>query len=268
MLIHNIPIINYHKISTSYDIGITTRHPEQFENDLKILKQHNFKSVTFKDLLNKAIPENPVIITFDDAYESIINTAMPLMLKYGFKAVIYAITGFIGQYNDWDVQAGVFKFKHLNLQQLRELQDVGFEIGSHTLSHQLLTWMHPDDQLFELSESKKQLDDQLGDETCSVSYPFGRFNETSIRYAAEIGYKFGVASIYLRPIEINLQKFALKRFNIYRFDSIDQLKKKLFLKQNSSIVWRDWLIQKGGLGTATLQMFKKKFHNNGRGATI
>ena len=265
MQIHQIPIINYHKISASYDIGITTRHPIHFENDLKILKENKFNSVTFSELLNNTeIPENPVIITFDDAYKSIIELAMPLMLSYGFKGVVYPVVKYIGQFNDWDVQAGSLKFKHLSWQNLKEMQRSGFEIGSHTLTHELLTWMNPVQQLVELGESKKQLDDQLGICTCSVSYPFGRFNKDTMACAREAGYQFGLASIYLRTIEDQIQTHALKRFNIYRFDTSNQFKKKISLKENNGVILRDWLIQKGGLGTAILQSVRKQLRSNGQ----
>lgn len=265
MQINQIPIINYHKISTSCDIGITTRHPYQFENDLKILKAQKFKSITFIDLLQpQTLLPDSIIITFDDAYDSLLNYAMPIMQMYGFKGVVYPVTNFVGQYNDWDVQIGTLKFKHLDWQDLREVQNLGFEIGSHTRSHELLTWMDRQQQLYELCDSKKKLQDALGEDIHSVSYPFGRFNQDTIFCASEAGYEFGVASVYFKNIEQHNQKFALRRFNIYRFDTEEQFKRKIGLKGNNRIFFRDWLIQKGGIGTAVLQSIRKHIHQNGR----
>lgn len=265
MQINHIPIINYHKISPSYDIGITTRHPNRFESDLKILKILQFNTITFKDLINsKAEFSNPIIITFDDAYETIKRYALPLMFSYGFKGIIYPVTNFIGKYNDWDVQIGKLKFKHLNWQALKEIQNMGFEIGSHTQSHELLTRMNYRQQLKELIDSKDVLENALGMEVFSISYPFGRFNQQTIRCAVEAGYKFGVASLYFRHIEEKKGNYALKRFNIYRFDTSGQFKQKVYNKSNNKMLYRDWFIQKGGLGTVLLQTVKKRMHRNGR----
>ena len=265
MQISQIPIINYHKISQTYDIGITTRHPDDFENDLKILKEHKFHSITFKDLLHpETFPKNPIIITFDDAYESLLKYAVPLMQSYGFRGVVYPITNFIGRYNDWDVQVGSLKFRHIDWQDLRKLQNVGYEIGSHTQSHELLIWMDHERQLGELIDSRKELQDALGQDIYSVSYPFGRFNQDTITSVAEAGYKFGLASVYFRNIAQQDQKYALKRFNIYRFDREEQFMRKVALKNNNGIFYRDWFIQKGGLGTAVLQSIRKQMHRNGK----
>ena len=264
MHINRIPIINYHKISRSYDIGITTRHPDRFENDLKILKKLQFNTITFKDLINsQAEFLNPIIITFDDAYKTIKKYALPLMISYGFKGIVYPVTNFIGRYNDWDVQIGKLKFKHLNWHELKEIQNLGFEIGSHTKSHELLTRMNYQQQLKELIDSKELLENALGVEVFSVSYPFGRFNQKTIHCTVEAGYKFGLASLYFRNIEQKKWKYALKRFNIYRFDSSEQFKQKIDIKSSKKVLYRDWLIQKGGLGTALLQTIKKRMHRNG-----
>ncbi len=265
MQINQIPIINYHKISPLYDIGITTRHPKRFENDLKILKKYQFNTITFKDLINsQAEISNPIIITFDDAYDNIIKYALPLMTSYGFKGIIYPVTNFIGGYNDWDVQVGKFKFKHLDWQELKEIKELGFEIGSHTQSHELLTGMSYQQQFKELSESKKELQDTLGVEVYSISYPFGRFNQETIRCTEEAGYKYGLASIYFKNIEEKKSSYALRRFNIYRFDTSEQFELKIGIRNSNYVFYRDWLIQKGGLGTTLLQSIRKYVHRNGR----
>ncbi|MBN1408034.1 MAG: polysaccharide deacetylase family protein [Calditrichaceae bacterium] len=264
MQISQIPIINYHKISPSFDIGITTRHPRQFENDLEILKSYKFNTITFRDITNDDSEiSNPIIITFDDAYETIKTYALPIMQSFGYKGVIYPVTNFIGRYNDWDVQIGKFKFKHLDWKELKDIQEIGFEIGSHTQSHELLTQMSYERQFRELSQSKSALEDALGKEVCSVSYPFGRFNQETIQCAEKAGYKYGLASLYFKHIEENNRVYTLKRFNIYRFDTGNQFKMKIGIKNSQYIYYRDWLMQKGGLGTALLQSLRKRMNPNG-----
>ncbi|MEJ2542523.1 MAG: polysaccharide deacetylase family protein [Calditrichaceae bacterium] len=265
MQINQIPIINYHKISPSYDIGITTRHPRRFEKDLEILKKHQFTAITFRDLIHsKRNVSNPIIITFDDAYESIKIHALPIMNAYGFKGIVYPVTNYIGMYNEWDVQVGKYKFKHLNWQELNDFRDLEFEIGSHTQTHELLTKMDYEQQLNELNQSKKVLEDGLGCEVYSISYPFGRFNQDTIRCVGETGYNFGLASLYFKNIEKNISNYVLKRFNIYRFDTDEQFERKIGIRNNNYIFYRDWMIQKGGLGTALLQSIRKHLYSDRR----
>lgn len=259
MPVSRIPIINYHKICPTLDIGITTRHPDQFHQDLKSLKDLNFHPVTFTEIYRKSnIPENPIIITFDDAYELLLNYAIPAMEEFGFKGVIYVPTNYIGKFNDWDVQFGKLKFKHLNNNQLVEIHKLGYEIGSHAKSHRLLTQMNTKDLKSELFESKSTLEDIIQNSIYSISYPFGKFNQKTIQTSKDAGYKYGVAAIDFNSIRKDDNNFALKRFNIYRFDTNRQLRSKLGLLPNNLISFRDWLIQKGGLATVVFQTFKSK----------
>lgn len=253
----NIPIINYHKIIPSYDIGITTRHPEQFRNDLKTIQELDYHPITFVDLLaSTAIPENSIIITFDDGYESLLDYAIPAMLDLGFKGVIFIPVQYIGKYNDWDVQYGRFRFKHLNNRQLVELKEQGFEIGSHAQSHRLLTHLKKDELKHEINESKKHLETIIQSEITAISYPFGRFTQEIIKQSRQAGYHFGLASIHYKKISEEDRMYTLRRYNIYRFDTQRQLKQKMNLLPNWEITMRDWIIQKGGLATALLQKCK------------
>ncbi len=258
MQLSNIPIINYHKIEFKSDIGITSRHPEQFRADLQLIKENNFKAITFSDLIDgTAVVEKPVIITFDDGYESIFTTALPLMQEYGFKGVVFIPVNYIGKFNDWDVQFGDKRFRHLNEAQIKSLHDSGFEIGSHAASHRLLNNMPDKKILNELTLSRRQLSRITGADITTISYPFGRFNENILHLTGEAGYKCGVATLYFRNIANGSSHLAWRRYNIYRFDSQKTVRRKLQGKFHHLVGFRDWLIQKGGLATVGLQYFKK-----------
>ncbi len=260
MHIHQIPIINYHKIDPLQDIGVTSRRPDMFRSDMQIILNLNYTPITFKDLhQNINIPEKPVIITFDDGYESVYTYAFPVMKEFGFKGVIFMPTDYIGKYNDWDVQFGNKKFKHLTKDQLIQLHDYGFEIGSHAISHQLLTMMPDAKLIVELRDSKQYLQDILDEKIISISYPFGRFTKRTLRISNQTGYEFGTGSIYYRSVPASFSHLALKRFNIYQFDSQKVFIQKLGGHKMSLLSLRDWLIQKGGIATIGYQYIRDLF---------
>lgn len=259
MQLPNIPIINYHKIESKTDIGITSRHPEQFRADLQLIKDNDFQPITFTDIIKKNIPsEKPLIITFDDGYESVFTTALPMMREYGFKGVVFLPVNYIGEYNNWDVQIGGKKFRHLSESQIKALYGAGFEIGSHAASHRLLNIMSDKEILNELTVSRAHLSRITGTEVTTVSYPFGRFNERILRLSEQAGYKFGVAALYFRNVVNGSRHLACRRYNIYRFDSPGTVRRKLNGKYHHRVGIRDWLIQKGGLATVGLQYFKRE----------
>lgn len=87
-----LPILMYHGITdVSASVDEYTILAETFENDLKWLGDNGFTSISVKQLINyvdngSALPEKPVLITFDDGYVNNYNFALPLLEKYHMKA--------------------------------------------------------------------------------------------------------------------------------------------------------------------------------------
>ena len=259
--IHQIPIINYHKISIRNDVGITTRHPADFKRDMQLLRQEGYQTVTFADLLSgDPLPEKPVIVTFDDGYRCVYQQALPVMQKLGQKGVVFIPTAYIGKENGWDVRIAGKTFAHCDERQLIELQQAGFEIGSHGRTHRALDLLSQEEMERELNQSKQELKILLGKEPVSICYPFGRFDLTIISAAKDAGYRFGAASLYFKMNLNGLSHFALRRFNIYRFESSERLRAKLRMNFNSWRGYRDWLIQQGAKATVFYQKRILKFY--------
>ena len=63
------------------------------------------------------------------------------------------------------------------------------EIGSHSASHRLLVNLSRDAVSQELSQSKKELEDRLGQAVDSFAVPFGFVNQMIIDMAFETGYR-------------------------------------------------------------------------------
>ena len=81
-------ILNYHKIDDTF-IALAVR-PEDFDAQMKYLSEHGYHTITPDELYdslagNAELPENPVLITFDDGYEDNYKNAYPILKKYDFK---------------------------------------------------------------------------------------------------------------------------------------------------------------------------------------
>src|SRR5260370_1814314 len=77
----------------------------------------------------------------------------------------------------------------LSAAQMRELLQMGMEIGTHTVTHPVLTEL-PDSAVDrEMRDSRRMLEDVLGMEVTSFCYPKGRFNPRVSRRAALAGYR-------------------------------------------------------------------------------
>ena len=81
--------------------------------------------------------------------------------------------------------------KKIGDEEIRILSRMGMEIGSHTLTHRLLTGRPRAEVRHELSESKRRLEDILGAPVTAFSYPQGAFTSTARAALIETGYRLG-----------------------------------------------------------------------------
>lgn len=128
----SLNVISYHeivedniKVADMYSIS-----KSEFAKELAWLKENGFNVVTVEQYLQakngkSPLPSKPVMLTFDDGYESTYSVAYPLLKEYGYTGVL-AIIG------SW-VDAPKTAAKILTWKQVKELSESGvFEIASHS----------------------------------------------------------------------------------------------------------------------------------------
>ena len=81
---------------------------------------------------------------------------------------------------------------------IRALRAMGMEIGSHTLTHPNLTKVDKDEAIYELVESKKRLEDIVGEEIVSFCYPAGKFNSVSRSCVIDSNYRLARTTVAFR----------------------------------------------------------------------
>ena len=86
----------------------------------------------------------------------------------------------------------------LNKKQLIELNDAGIEIGSHTLSHPILSSTSQDQARREITDSKKAIEKIINTPVKSFAYPNGKigidYNQLHINYVKEAHYSSALSS--------------------------------------------------------------------------
>src|ERR1051325_7420785 len=97
-----VPILLYHHIGFSLQNDSTYYvSPDTFDKQMNLLYQWGYKTISV-ELLAKAItqgaelPPKPVLLTFDDGSETVYNTALPLMQRYGFTGTSFIVYNYIG----------------------------------------------------------------------------------------------------------------------------------------------------------------------------
>ena len=180
---------------------------EQFENHLEIVSQRGFRganvSQSLEALSSANLDQSIVCFTFDDGCVSDLNVAAPLLSKKHFNATFYVTVDHLGRDG------------YLTKAELRELSGLGFEIGSHSMTHRHLSDLDEQQIRVELFQSKNELEEILGKQVDHFSCPGGRVNDAVTRAALEAGYK-SVATSRLGTNSSQSNRFALARVAIKR----------------------------------------------------
>ena len=213
-----------------YDTFVTK---ENFEKQMKYLKENNYEPIFFKDIKNgeykNRFNKKYVIITFDDGYKDNYKVALPILKKYNFKIVLFLITDC--EYNKWDVEAeGREKEKRFPLMTKEEVQELiksGLvEIGGHTSNHLDMPFIEQEKLKEDLIFSKEKLKKLTGEELVSFAYPWGNNDDKSKKLIRKLGYKFAVATESGTAC-FSDDLYEIQRIGIYSKDDIDKFKEKI-----------------------------------------
>lgn len=203
-------VLSYHK----------TKDSKNFEIHLKYLV-NNYNIIGYQDLTqnlfeNKKLPENPLLLTFDDGDVSNYEVAYPLLKKYNKTAIFFIITDLIntkkpfwwdeieyylgkieGNKKVWEVKKwpNVEREKFVNRlreastkepMSYRQLQNFelinmiesGFTIANHSHTHPMFDQCSPDELLDEISKSIDFLNN-LKMTSNVFAYPNGNYSHNS-----------------------------------------------------------------------------------------
>ena len=103
-----LPIVMYHHVlKEQARLNKYTISPDEFRSDMEYLKTEGYTPIVIADLLayveeGAPLPERPVMITFDDGYESFHEYVFPILKEYDFKAVYSIVGRYADQYSAVD----------------------------------------------------------------------------------------------------------------------------------------------------------------------
>ena len=220
----SVPILMYHAVAENPSAA--TRRlsvtPRSLDEQIAFLVDRGFTGMTFSDLADafeagKALPERPVVLTFDDGYADFASAAWPILRRYDFPATVFVTSGWIADAGP--NAAGAPLDKMLNWAQVRELAAAGIEIGAHSHSHPELDQLADDTLCGELRVGRALLEDCVGAPVRALAYPFG-YSSPRVRLAARAaGYRCAAAVRNIRATSSD-DLFMLPRLTIRR--STDQ----------------------------------------------
>lgn len=242
-----LPIIMYHNVlkdETAWNDY--TVSPVEVEKDIIWLKEHGYETVFVNDVINyvnggEDLPENPVILTFDDGYYNNYYYVFPLLKKYDMKATISIVGSYsefsceeaepdpMGSYIDWDninemKKSGLVEFANqtYDLHSLDDRQGASMKDKEsyEDYRHVFLT---------DIFKTQHLLEDNCGFTMNVFTYPYGISCEAAERLVKNSGFQASLSyKEKINYIDKNNKDctYNLCRFNRPAFISTEEFMKK------------------------------------------
>lgn len=180
-----------------------------FADQLASLAAAGFAGVNVTGALSAHPPSKKLVaITFDDGCETDLLAAAPLLKEHSFDATFYLVSGFLDRPG------------YLSKAQVRELKNLGFEIGSHSMTHSYLRQLNDAQLRAEVFDSKEQLEQLTGSKVDHFSCPGGRWDPRVSQLARDAGY-LSVATSEIGTNSDRSNRYRLQRLAILRSTSAE-----------------------------------------------
>jgi len=201
-------VVYYHRIG---EPDVLTRSRSEFVRDLEYFKRH-YECLSLRELCHrlkagKWFRRRAVVISFDDGYRDNFTEAAPALRAAGLTATFFVSTGFVGTGKEFSHDQrrdsasgnhGRNGYPKLTWADLRTMEALGFEIGSHTINHTNLGDVGLNEMQAEISGSLEALNEELGREPRSFSFPWGKpadISKAAIEAVQKAGY-YSACSAY------------------------------------------------------------------------
>lgn len=239
-------VLCYHRIDTEEHRSCVT--PHAFRDQMTYLRDQGYGVVsleTIADTLTRGEPFAPrtIAITFDDGFADNYEHALPVLTSLNIPATVFVAVSAVGKHLTVlrDRPSGI---PALSWGQIRDMQRAAITIGSHTLTHPLLTGLSPQALEHELVGSRDAIAAQVGVPPDFFCYPRGDLNADVRMAVHRAGYRLACST---RPGAVTraTDPLALPRTFVARDDTVADFARKLdgdfdYLHHGVTLVRRYW----------------------------
>jgi peptidoglycan/xylan/chitin deacetylase (PgdA/CDA1 family) len=201
-----VPIIMYHQVKYNY-LGKNAISPSEFESDLKYLSDNKYNTITMTQLIDYVyegvdLPDNPIILSFDDGYYNTYKFVYPLLKEYNMKIVLSVIGKVTDDFSE--VEDKNINYAHLTWNEIAMMQESGLvELQNHSYNlHKVCNGRYGCGQMVNealsnyektITEDVLKLQDKIQYFTDEVpntfTYPFGKYNDNTELILNNLGFK-------------------------------------------------------------------------------
>jgi poly-beta-1,6-N-acetyl-D-glucosamine N-deacetylase len=224
----DLTILSYHEIAEKADAIIPAYAvtPTNFLRQMDWLRNHGYRFVSVDEVIaarsgKRPLPPKAVLVTFDDAYQSVYQHAWPVLKMFRIPAVVSVVGNWLEQKEVVDLDGKAQPRRAMiSWEALREMAQSGLvDVGSHSwdLHRGILAnpqgnlepaatnrrWIpeqkrHEDEAAYrrriesDLTRSVAEIRHRTGKAPRVITWPYGRYNDTAREIADRLGFKVGL----------------------------------------------------------------------------
>jgi peptidoglycan/xylan/chitin deacetylase (PgdA/CDA1 family) len=201
-------VLCYHGISDSWPDRLAVS-PERLGLQVSRLLERGWRAATFAEAVTAAPHPRTLVVTFDDALRSVSRLAAPVLRELEVPATVFVPTGFVGagrpfawpETEHWLATEHAHELDGMSWDELADLREAGWEVGSHSVSHAHLTELDDARLAAELRDSKAALDERVG--PCrTIAYPYSDVDDRVVAAARAAGYEAGAGVLPMRDSDV------------------------------------------------------------------
>jgi peptidoglycan/xylan/chitin deacetylase (PgdA/CDA1 family) len=177
--------------------------PSDFIAQMNYLSRHGYHAVTMQQVYDfwqgkGSLPDKPVVITFDDGFTTDYTLVAPLLKTVDWPATLFLI---VGRHKP--------RMPH---RQVQAMIDSGWELGSHTITHEELPSLSAKGMRKDIAGSRKLLRKEYHVPVNFFCYPSGKFNAQAEAEVQRAGYLLATTTVsgLARPSE----PYTLRRVRV------------------------------------------------------
>jgi peptidoglycan/xylan/chitin deacetylase (PgdA/CDA1 family) len=221
-----VPILVYHNLGPEQK-GRMLMAGSKFAEEMRYLKERGYRVISMRDFLEftegrRQLPRKAVVLTFDDGYRSFREFAEPLLKQLGFSATLFVYTDYVG--------AGRAA---LTWKDLRELQDLGFDVEAHSKTHGDLRRKSGESEAEYAARMRAELGlpqtlfrQHLGRPATILAYPYGAWDDDLLKQLEQYGYSTAF-TVRRESNSAFITRRKIHRSQIYSEMSIEEFARNL-----------------------------------------
>jgi N-acetylglucosaminyl-diphospho-decaprenol L-rhamnosyltransferase len=184
---HRIVILYYHSLPSKFRAN--------FGRQLDMIAAR--WNVVPADYSGPALGGHSVAITFDDAYTSVLDNAIPELLARRMPATIFVPVGALGRSPGWDMEEGCADSGEIvaSADALRSVTSDLVQLGAHSLTHPHLPCVSVEEARVEIHGCREQMRNVIGIDPAVFAFPYGECDASAVELCREAGYQWAFNNV-------------------------------------------------------------------------